>query len=687
MPEIYEFPNSRPERPRVLPDPPAAPRRADRRNGVDVPFLVLTLLLLAVGLVMLLSASYAMAYFETVTESGDAQPMHYFITQAIYAVFGIVALVIVSFIPLSFMRKLSIPSVILALILLLLVLYTGLTGNGAVRWIRVGPITIQPSELVKAAVILAFADWACRFGPERMRTFKFGVLPFLGVLVVFSGLLLRQPHLSATIIILGVGAIMMFAGGTRWYWFAIAAVLGLMLVLYLRGHADWVMEKAEDSYMFQRIAAWLDPESQKLGYGWQIIQSLYAIGSGGLLGLGLGNSRQKYLYLPEAQNDYIFSIICEELGLVGAVLILLLFAVLILRGFWLALQCKDQFNRMMVIGFTGLIAIQVFLNVGVVTNLLPSTGISLPFFSSGGTALIVQLAEGIRAAGRILREFRPDAVLGTGGYVCCPVLIAASRRGIPTLLHEANALPGLTTRLLEKSTDQLMVAFEESRAYYREPDKVVCTGMPVRSGFRGRSRVEARRSLGIPEDLPLILSFGGSLGAARMNEALSAVAAKQEHEPRFRLIHATGGGEEGCAAMLRRMAELGAAEPRFTRLVPYLYDMPAAMAAADLVVCRAGASTLGELAAAGKAAILIPYPHATGNHQEKNARIPESRGAALLLRDGDCSAESLSAAIAGLLEDPSRLPEMGEKMHSLDRADALDAIVAQILRLTEKNET
>ncbi len=393
MPEIYEFPNSRPERPRVLPDSPAAPRRADRRNGVDVPFLVLTLLLLAVGLVMLLSASYAMAYFETVTESGDAQPMHYFITQAIYAVFGIVALVIVSFIPLSFMRKLSIPSVILALILLLLVLYTGLTGNGAVRWIRVGPITIQPSELVKAAVILAFADWACRFGPERMRTFKFGVLPFLGVLVVFSGLLLRQPHLSATIIILGVGAIMMFAGGTRWYWFAIAAVLGLMLVLYLRGHADWVMEKAEDSYMFQRIAAWLDPESQKLGYGWQIIQSLYAIGSGGLLGLGLGNSRQKYLYLPEAQNDYIFSIICEELGLVGAVLILLLFAVLILRGFWLALQCKSPFSRMMIVGFTGLIAIQVFLNVGVVTNLLPSTGISLPFFSSGGTALIVQMAE------------------------------------------------------------------------------------------------------------------------------------------------------------------------------------------------------------------------------------------------------------------------------------------------------
>lgn len=292
------------------------------------------------------------------------------------------------------------------------------------------------------------------------------------------------------------------------------------------------------------------------------------------------------------------------------------------------------------------------------------------------------LVEGIHQAGRILREFKPDAVLGTGGYVCCPVLIAASRQRIPTLLHEANALPGLTTRLLEKHTDQLMVAFQESRAYYREPDKVVCTGMPVRAGFRGRDRKEARRSLGIPEDLPLILSFGGSLGAVRMNEALAEAAAKQEKDPRFRLLHATGGGEEGLKSMQRRMAELGAENPRFTRLEPYLYDMPAAMAAADLVVCRAGASTLGELAAAGKGAILIPYPHATGNHQEKNARIPESRGAALLLRDGDCTGETLGSAIRGLLEDPATLPEMGRKMRELDRPDALDAIVDQILKLT-----
>ena len=394
MPEIYDFPYQKPEQPEVLPEPETRPvRRRGRLGRLDVPFLVLTLLLLAVGLVMLLSSSYAIAYFDTVTDTGEAQPMKYFTTQAIYAAIGIGAMIVVSFIPMSFLRRLSFLSLLAALGLLLGVLLTGLRGNGAVRWIQIGPITAQPSELVKAAVILAFADWTCRFGPERMRTFTWGVVPFAAVLIIFSFLLLEQPHLSATIIILGIGAIMMFAGGTRWYWFAVAAVVVLMVVFYLRGHADWVVEKAKDSYMFARIAAWLDPESQRLGDGWQIIQSLYAIGSGGLLGLGLGNSRQKYLYLPEAQNDYIFSIICEELGFVGAVLILLLFAVLILRGFWLALQCKNQFSRMMVIGFTGLIAIQVFLNVGVVTNFLPSTGISLPFFSSGGTALIVQMAE------------------------------------------------------------------------------------------------------------------------------------------------------------------------------------------------------------------------------------------------------------------------------------------------------
>lgn len=393
MSDMYDFPFRKPEpQPEPLQAPPRRRRGLLNRGRIDLPFLLLTLLLLIVGIVMLLSASYASAYYETLKDSGGPNPMKYFNSQVVLAGIGLAALVVASLVPPGFLRRFSLPGIFASLILLLGVLLTGLRGGGAVRWIAVGSHTFQPSELVKAAVVLFFADRAVAYGP-KMGDFRHGVLPFAIVLGVFSFLLLEQPHLSATIIILGVGALMMFAGGTRWYWFAAAAALAVVVILLLRANAAWVAEKAETNYMFARISAWLDPESQRQGDGWQIIQSLYAVGSGGLLGLGLGNSRQKYLYLPEAQNDYIFAVICEELGFVGATLILLLFAMLILRGFWLALQCRDRFSRLLVVGFTGLIAIQVFLNVGVVTNLLPSTGISLPFFSSGGSALVVQLAE------------------------------------------------------------------------------------------------------------------------------------------------------------------------------------------------------------------------------------------------------------------------------------------------------
>ena len=402
MAQLYDFPYDKQETPPdVLPEPkhPAgnALRRFGKRGRLDVPFFLLTLLLLAVGLVMLLSASYADAYYETVGGDGPANPMYYFTRQLLFAIGGVGAMLVMSFIPLSFIRNLSIPALLVSAALLLVVKLTGLTGNGAVRWIAIGGITFQPSELMKAAVVLAFSDWIARQG-DRMQSNR--SLPiFLITLAVFAVLLLMQPHLSATIILLLLGALMLFAGGTKWYWFAAAAGLVAIAVILVRGNAEQVVAKIAEmpasgiKYQLNRISAWLDPESQKLADGWQILQSLYAIGSGGLLGLGLGNSRQKYLYLPEEQNDYIFPIICEELGFVGATLILLLFAVLILRGFWLAIQSKDPFERMMIIGFTGLLFIQVFLNVGVVTNLLPSTGISLPFFSYGGTALLVQLAE------------------------------------------------------------------------------------------------------------------------------------------------------------------------------------------------------------------------------------------------------------------------------------------------------
>ena len=398
MPQLYHHQGSRRGIPAdALPAQSRAEggdlRRSRKRGRIDVPFFLLTLLLLAAGLVMLLSASYADAYYETVGGEGPANPMYYFTRQLGLAALGIAALVVMSFIPLSFLRRLSFIALPAAAGLLLLVLLIGLTGNGSVRWISIGGFHFQPSELMKAAIVLTFSDWIARRG-DRMQENR-SLIPFAVVLVIFSVLLLLQPHLSATVILLLLGALMLFAGGARWYWFVGAAALAVLAMLLIKGNAAEIVAKLDktESYQLARISAWLDPEKHKQQGGWQILQSLYAIGSGGLLGLGLGNSRQKYLYLPEEQNDYIFPIICEELGFIGAALILLLFAVLIVRGFWLATRCRDRFERMMVVGMTGLLAIQVFLNIGVVTNMLPSTGISLPFFSYGGTALIVQLAE------------------------------------------------------------------------------------------------------------------------------------------------------------------------------------------------------------------------------------------------------------------------------------------------------
>lgn len=291
----------------------------------------------------------------------------------------------------------------------------------------------------------------------------------------------------------------------------------------------------------------------------------------------------------------------------------------------------------------------------------------------------------IGEAKRIIRAFQPDVVLGTGGYVCFPVLRAASRLGVPTVLHEANAYPGLTTRMLEKHTDRMMVAFEEGKNGYRHPERVLTAGMPVRAGFREQDREKARKKLGLDER-PFLLSFGGSLGAKKLNEAIAVLTAENEKTGRFRLLHATGGGEEGMTTMRQRLAELGIREPKYAEFRPYIYDMPEVMAAADLLLCRAGASTLGEVCAVGRAAILVPYPYATGNHQEKNANVLVSAGGATLLRDADCTPEALVSEVNRLCADPALLKEMGARVKALDRPDSLDLIVNEALRLAENRK-
>ena len=286
--------------------------------------------------------------------------------------------------PISFYRRFSYAFLAATLVLLLLVLFIGVgTGGGVRRWLDFGFVTVQPSEFAKLAVILVFADMICRFR-GNMRTFRWGIVPFAAVLLVIGVLLVLQPHMSATIIIFGIGAVMMFMGGTGLIWFVAG---GSLLVIAFT--AITVLFP----YVSTRITTWLDPWSNLQGDGYQIVQSIYAIASGGLFGLGLGQSRQKYLYLPEEHNDFIFAVVCEELGFVGAVTILILFALLICRGYWIAFHCRDRYSFLTAAGISTLLAMQVILNVAVVTNTIPCTGISLPFFSYGGTALWIELGE------------------------------------------------------------------------------------------------------------------------------------------------------------------------------------------------------------------------------------------------------------------------------------------------------
>lgn len=355
----------------------SAKQNENVRGSIDYPFLILVLVLLAIGLIMLLSASHATAY-----EEGHAST-YYFTRQAVFAAAGTAIMVVISFMDYRRFRMFSPILMLISVVLLIAVLLVGTGNYGEKRWINLGFTQFQPSEIAKVAVIFFFSSMIS-VNYKKMHTFRHGVLPYVVILGVLSGLMFLEPHLSGAILIVGVGAALMFMGGTHWGWFAgaigVAGVAGAAAISFL-------------DYARQRVDTWLNPFSDPSDTGYQIVQSLYAIGSGGALGLGFGNSRQKYLYLPEAHNDFIFAIVCEELGFIGAFIILVLFALLIIRGFWIALHARDRFGSLLAGGITTMIALQTFLNVGVVTGVLPVTGAALPFFSYGGTALMILLAE------------------------------------------------------------------------------------------------------------------------------------------------------------------------------------------------------------------------------------------------------------------------------------------------------
>ena len=346
---------------------------------MDVTFLILLLLLLTIGLGMLYSASSAQSQYDT----GYTLSTRYLQKQAACALVGLAGLLVLSRISADFWYRMAWPLYWISIGLLLMVLLFGQSVNGAKRWISIGGLQFQPSEIAKFTMILLLSKLTRDFGSDA-GTFRWGVLGFgmaiLGILIPLA----LEKHLSAIMLMGMVAVVMMFVAGTHPKWllagFGLAVAFVLVYITFM-------------GYAGDRVTAWLHPEADPSDTGYQILQSLYAIGSGGVLGLGLGRSRQKYLYLPFQYNDYIFAIICEEVGLLGALLIIFLFIALILRGYRIALGAADRFSTVLATGLITLIAVQTVLNLCVVTNLLPSTGIALPFFSYGGTALAVNLGE------------------------------------------------------------------------------------------------------------------------------------------------------------------------------------------------------------------------------------------------------------------------------------------------------
>ncbi|MDR2524723.1 MAG: putative lipid II flippase FtsW [Oscillospiraceae bacterium] len=383
-------------------------------GGFDFPFMLIVTVLLCVGLVMMFSASYvyAMRHY-----GGDAY--HFIKRQLIFAVAGFVLMLAISKINLDILRKLAIPGLVTAFVLLGVVLVYHTNRGDFKRWIPiVGDLTIQPSELAKVALILFFA-----YGMERWQRPKYNprakqgtawgragrqwghTALYMAVLLLMVGLIFMENHVSGTIITLGIGGLLIFIGEQRiplWF-YAIVAAVGVGAVMFVLSKPEILPEHAA-----KRIVAFLNPESDPSGDNWQTIQSLYAVGSGGWFGKGFGQSVQKHLYLPEPMNDFVFAIVCEELGFFGAFVIVLLFIALIWRGFMIALHTKERFGTLLVIGIVLQIGLQVALNIGVVTAVLPNTGIPLPFFSYGGTALLILLAEMgiVLAVSRVSREIK-----------------------------------------------------------------------------------------------------------------------------------------------------------------------------------------------------------------------------------------------------------------------------------------
>ncbi len=353
----------------------------DSTKGVDIQFLVAVYILLAFGLLMVLSASSPIAY---ASKSTNHDSFFYFKKQLLWAIFGSIGMFITANFDYNKLKRLAFPVLVVSVLLLLLVLIPGIGRkiNDARRWIYIGPINFQPSEVAKIAVIV-FMAYSLSKNYKELNNFSI-FLMYIAIIGIIAGIIMMEPHFSCTMLIVSTAVIMLFVAGAKIKHFL---VLGLAAVPVL------VFAIVQAPYRLARVTTFLDPFADIQGEGWQIVQSLYAIGSGGIFGAGIGQSRQKFMNIPEPQNDFIFSILAEEFGLLGAILVSLMFIFLIARGVKIALKAPDLFGALLTTGIITMIAIQALVNIAVVTSSIPVTGMPLPFFSYGGTALAITMAE------------------------------------------------------------------------------------------------------------------------------------------------------------------------------------------------------------------------------------------------------------------------------------------------------
>lgn len=356
-------------------------------SEIDRPFLILVLVLLVFGITMMFSASYATSIYEI----GDGY--YYLKRQAMFGTVGVVIMLLISTLDYHFFQntKVAYISFIVTFGITLYTAFFGTSTADANRWLNLGPIQFQPSELLKITFIIIFA-YIMSVNFRHFKNWKYSVLPFAVIFILVCGVLALQRHISAVMLVVIIGITMMFVSGipkkTFWAFIGIGAAAAALIVLIII-----VSGSDKFSYITTRFQSWKDPMSDIRGDTAQTYQGLLAIGSGGFFGLGFGESRQKYLYLPESQNDFIFSIVCEELGFLGAMVVIILFLMFIVRGFYIASRAKDRFGMLVAVGIVMQIGSQALLNIAVACNAFPNTGISLPFFSYGGTALMLQLAE------------------------------------------------------------------------------------------------------------------------------------------------------------------------------------------------------------------------------------------------------------------------------------------------------